>query len=136
MLLMIITLLPLRDIVVVGHTCRHLRAIAEDERKKRLDMDIDRLLLRYVDDPDHFRCLMRDTGGIIVGDFARAFFTGKDTPIVLDLLFPPRVPLDIHPCLDSWISIIRNLGEIQSFVQKVNCVGRWTEEVGAFLYVP
>jgi hypothetical protein len=42
LLLIIITYLPTRDIVVLGHMTRHLRDIAEDERAKR--QDINRLL--------------------------------------------------------------------------------------------
>jgi hypothetical protein len=99
--LLVIASLPTRDIVVLGHTCRHLRAIAEDERAKR--QDINRLLSRYVDHPENFRRLMRDTGGIIVGDFAKAFFTGEDTPKGLELLFFKE---DIFYCLKLWIVFI------------------------------
>ena len=128
-LLMMIACLNTRDVVVLGLTCKSLQSIAEDERKKRLDMDIDRLLLRYVDDPDHFRCLMRDTGGIIVGKFAKAFFTGECPPMVLELLFPPGEPLAIHPWLDSWQSFVSKSGMTLSCVWKGNFNGRWTREV-------
>ena len=60
----------------LADACKRFHAIAEHERKKR--QDISKLLKRYVDDTDGFRRLMRDTGAIIVGDFARAFFTGED----------------------------------------------------------
>jgi hypothetical protein len=136
LLLLVITFLPTRDIVVLGHTCRHLRAIAEDERAKR--QDIDRLLSRYVDHPEQLRRLMRDTGGFIIGEFARAFFTGDDPPKRLDLLFPPQDSLDIKHGVLSWTSFFRNSGMIQSPLQAVNSVGylHWTREVGVFLYVP
>jgi hypothetical protein len=67
LLLMIIAFLNTRDVVLLGRTCRRFHAIAEDERARRLDPK------RYVDNPEHFRRLMRDTGGIIVGEFAKAF---------------------------------------------------------------
>jgi hypothetical protein len=75
LLLMVIAFLNTRDVVFLSRTCKSLHGIAEDERARR--QDISKLLKRYVDDSDGFRRLMRDTGGIIVGDFARAFFTGE-----------------------------------------------------------
>jgi hypothetical protein len=101
LLLLVIASLPTRDIVVLGLTCKSLQSIAEDERAKR--QDINRLLSRYVDHPENFRRLMRDTGGIIVGDFARAFFTGEDTPRTLELLFGNH---NLKWCLDSWASLL------------------------------
>ena len=53
-------------------SCKHLYVIAEDVRQKR--QDIHRLLLKFVDDVDGFRRLMK-AGSIIVGDMASAFFT-------------------------------------------------------------
>ena len=92
-----------RDVVLLGRTCKPLQSIAEDERARR--QDISKLLKRYVDNPEHFRHLMRDTGGIIVGDFARAFFTGEDTPktMILELLF---VNQNRQRCLHSWASLL------------------------------
>ena len=134
--LLVMTFLPTRDVVVLGLTCRSLHTIAEDERKKR--QDISKLLKRYVENPEHFRRLMRDTGGIIVGDVARAFFTGDDPPKRLEMLFPPQDSQEIKHGVLSWTSFFRNSGMIQSPLQAVNSVGylRWTREVGAFFYVP
>jgi hypothetical protein len=102
LILIIVSYLPPRDIVVLGHTCRSLQIIAEEERKKRLD--IDRFLSRYVKDTDGFRRLMRETGAIIVGDLARAFFTGDDhKEQELELLFGD---VDITPRLQSWTSFL------------------------------
>ena len=132
LLLIIITYLPTRDIVVRGHACRHLRDIAEDERKKRLD--ISKLLKRYVENPEHFRHLMRETGAIIVGDLARAFFTGEDPPRTLELLFTPQERRDIVHSLDSWDSFSRKSVKIQSLW--ANHKGHWTREVSAFSECP
>ena len=101
LVLLVITFLNTRDVVLLGGTCRRLHGIAEDERNKR--QDIDRLLSRYVDDTQQFRALMKDTGAIIVGDFARAFFTGEDSPTRLELLF---FNADLYYCLRSWIFFI------------------------------
>jgi hypothetical protein len=38
-----------------------------------------------------------------VGDFARAFFTGEDTPVILELLF---VNQNRQRCLHSWASLL------------------------------
>ena len=130
LLLIIISYLNTADVVVLGQTCRHLHAIAENERNKR--QDIDRLLSRYVDNPEHFRHLMRDTGAIIVGDFARAFFTGEDTPVILELLFRPQERTGIDNRLKPWASFISNSGIIQSPLQRVNSDNHWTTEVSAF----
>ena len=100
------TLLPTRDVFLLGLTCKPLHTIAEEERTRR--EDISWLLSRYVKDTDGFRCLMRDTGAIIVGDFARACFTGQDLQEAeaepeLHLLFGND---DINHCLDSWASFL------------------------------
>jgi hypothetical protein len=124
LLLMMITFLNTRDIVVLGQTCKELQSIAEEERAKRLDPK------RYVDNPEHFRRLMRDTGAIIVGDFARAFFTGEDPPERLELLFPPGHNWDIQHSLASWDSVFRDSGMIQSLWANSNYNGEWTHEVG------
>jgi hypothetical protein len=125
--LMMITLLPTRDIVVLGHTCRHLRAIAEDERAKR--QDINRLLKRYVDDTDGFRRLMRDTGGIIVGEFAKAFFTGEDMPKTMELLFAPQESQDIDHSQNLWSCwFIRDYSSWLS-LERLNHNLLWIEEV-------
>jgi hypothetical protein len=57
--------------------------------------------------------LMRDTGGIIVGDVARAFFTGERPPKELELLF---VNVDITRCLQSWASFLG----IDTDIQKIS----------------
>jgi hypothetical protein len=85
LVLLVITFLNTRDVVLLGRTCRLLHGIAEQERNKR--QDIDRLLSRYVEDTQGFRALMRETGAIIVGDVARAFFTGDEPPKELDMAF-------------------------------------------------
>jgi len=100
LVLLVITFLNTRDVVVLGHSCRRLHGIAEQERNKR--QDIDRLLLRYVEDTHGFRCLMRDTGGTIVGDFARAFFTGDD-PLSGKLHVFGNAD-DWYTCLTPWVS--------------------------------
>jgi hypothetical protein len=129
LLLIIVSYLPTRDIVVLGHTCKHLRDICEDERKKR--QDIDRLLRHYVDDTQRFRRLMRDTGAIIVGDLARAFFTGEDPPKRLELLFHPRLRSDINIWHHRWNSVFgKTVDELP--LQKVNCDNHWTEEVSRY----
>jgi hypothetical protein len=127
LLLMIIAFLNTRDVVLLGRTCKSLHGIAEDERARR--QDINRLLSRYVEKPEHFRCLMRDTGAIIVDDFARAFFTGKDTPIVLDLLFPPQHNWDIANCQQRWNMFFMDSGTILPPLRRVNHDGHWTHEV-------
>jgi hypothetical protein len=106
LVLLVIAFLNTRDVFLLGRTCRRFHAIAEDERARR--DDISWLLSRYVDNQEHFRCLMRDTGAIIVGDFARACFTGQDPQEAeaepeLDLLFGND---DIDRCLDSWASFL------------------------------
>jgi len=98
--LLVMTFLPTRDVVVLGLTCRSLHTIAEDERKKR--QDISKLLKRYVENPEHFRRLMRDTGAIIVGDVARAFFTGDDRPKELKLLFNSHSDEALRRAVQSW----------------------------------
>jgi hypothetical protein len=99
-LLMTITFLPTRDVVVLGLTCKSLQSIAEEERAKR--QDINRLLSRYVEDTQCFRSLMRDTGGIIVGDVARAFFTGERPPKELELLFVSHSDEALQRAVQSW----------------------------------
>ena len=125
--LLVIAFLPTRDIVVLGHTCRHLRAIAEDERAKR--QDINRLLSRYVDHPEDFRRLMRDTEAIIVGEFAKAFFTGEDPPKELELLFPLEEIVDIEECEMSWTSFFGH-SLSQPSLERVNDNLHWIQEVG------
>lgn len=101
LVLLVITYLSTRDVVVLGLTCRQFHDMAEEERAKR--QDISKLLSRYVDDTHGFRRLMRITGGIIVGDTARAFFTGEEPPKELELLF---FKVDIFYCLHLWIVFI------------------------------
>jgi hypothetical protein len=101
LLLMVIAFLNTRDVVFLSRTCKSLHGIAEDERARR--QDISKLLKRYVDDSDGFRRLMRDTGGIIVGDFARAFFTGDvPRPKELKLLFNSHYDEALQRAVQSW----------------------------------
>jgi hypothetical protein len=129
LLLIIVSYLNTRDVVVLGHTCKSLQSIAEQERKKRLD--IDTLLKRFIPDPGEFRHLMRDTGAIIVGDVARAFFTGEDLPVILELLVAPQKTQDIRCCQDLWNSFFGNPHQTLDRFQIIKCAGNrhWTEEV-------
>lgn len=126
-LLMIITLLPTKDVVLLGHTCKRLHGIAEQERAKR--QDIDRLLKRYVDDTHSFRRLMRDTGGIIVGDFARAFFTGEDPPKKLELLFNGNYDEDLQEGIKLWTAFFGNVVKPQVAGLRMQVVLDGTHEV-------
>ena len=100
--LQITAFLCIRDLVLLSHTCYYLHSIADAERRKR--QDINRLLFKFVADPETFRCLMRDTGCIIVGDFARAFFTGSTPGDILELLF---YNVDLVSCLTLWFSFLQ-----------------------------
>jgi hypothetical protein len=137
LLLMIITFLNTGDIVALGHSCRHLLVIAEQERTKR--QDIDRLLKRYVQDPHGFRRLMRDTGCIIVGHFARAFFTGEEPPkSEMELLIGNG---DIHTCVKSWASFlgIDVMDVFSNSFANIPLLGRYrrqNHEVGRLLLSP
>jgi hypothetical protein len=73
LVLLVITFLQTKDIVLLG-SYKRFHGIAPSRLDR--ERDIDWLLKRHVDDTHGFRCLMRDTGGIIVGDFAR---TGEDS---------------------------------------------------------
>lgn len=135
--LMMIAFLNTRDVVVLGQTCKELHGIAEHERAKR--QDIDRLLSRYVDDTQGFRRLMRKTRGIIVGDVARAFFTGE-RPKKLELLF---FQADVDSCLRSWLvfiarkwSLDRCSLRISSFIDyRVRCPSRrWLRLQDSWLF--
>src|SRR6266404_4844882 len=93
-----------RDIIILSRTCKDLYAIGEMERKKR--QDIKRQLLPFVDDVDGFRRLMHKTGGILVGDFAAAFFIGPMLGKVdsLEMVFHN---VRVQCCLRSWFSFLR-----------------------------
>ena len=62
-----------RDIIKLSLSCRYVYAVAEDERKKR--WNINKLLSVFVNDVDTFRLLMHETGGVLVGQLAENFFT-------------------------------------------------------------
>ena len=94
-----------RDIVILSHCCRHFCYIAEDIRAQR--QDINRLLADFVKDVEGFRLLMKQTGAIIVGDFATCFFTREEPPKIfrnsLDLVLP-----DMNTVTrESWISLLK-----------------------------
>jgi hypothetical protein len=107
LVLLVITFLNTRDVVLLGGTCRVLHGIAEQERAKR--QDIDRLLSKYVQDTQGFRRLMRETGAIIVGDVARAFFTGDEPPKELQLLFDSHHPESFQHRVQSWTAFFGNV---------------------------
>jgi hypothetical protein len=66
-------LLFTRDIITLSLSCRYVYAVAEDERKKR--WNINKLLSVFVNDVDTFQLLMHETGGVLVGQLAENLFT-------------------------------------------------------------
>jgi F-box-like len=100
--LLILRSLSTRDLVFLSLTCKLLKAIAENERMRR--QDIDRLFSKVVNNVDRFRHLMRTTGSLIIGDFATTFFTGAEVLDTVEIFFD-----DVHLefCLKSWFSFLR-----------------------------
>jgi hypothetical protein len=74
---------------------------------------------------------MRDMGGIIVGDFAKAFFTGEDPPVILELLFRPERSSQIKYCQQLWHSFFGKTVETELPSRIIDGVGinHWTWEV-------
>ena len=70
--LLVIQFLSTRDLVFLSLTYQHLKYIADDEIKKRLD--INNVRSKYVADVDRFRSVTRATKSFIIGNFTIAFF--------------------------------------------------------------
>ena len=100
--LLILRSLSTRDLVFLSLTCKLLKAIAENERMRR--QDINRLFSKVVNNVDRFRHLMRTTGSLIIGDFATTFFTGAEVLDTVEIFFD-NVHLEF--CLKSWFSFLR-----------------------------
>jgi F-box-like len=115
---LVTTFLPIKEIYRLGLTCKHLHHIAKREIRHRYN--INKFLSRYVDDPERFRRLMCETGAIIVGDVASAFFAGDERPKEIVLLCGNQ---DIHKCLHSWISFFGI-----DAVHKYQCSYIWFEK--------
>ena len=99
--LLILRSLSTRDLVFLSLTCKLLKAIAENERMRR--QDIDRLFSKVVNNVDRFRHLMRTTGSLIIGDFATTFFTGAEVLDTVEIFFDD-VLLPWHPFFKDIIS--------------------------------
>jgi hypothetical protein len=72
---------------------------------------------------------MRDTEAIIVGEFAKAFFTGEDPPKELELLFPLQEREDFQHSQKRWNSFFGKPGKTLLPLLTVNCDNHWTQEV-------
>jgi hypothetical protein len=102
-LMLILVLLSTRELIPISLTCKFLCDVTKDERKRR--QNINRLLSMVVNDVDSFRHIMHATGSILVGDFAKNFFTeaipvkklGKELEIFSS-------EMDFEPCLKSWFA--------------------------------
>ena len=100
----VIAFLCTRDVVLLSHTCKHLHSIADDVRGRR--QNVQRLLSIFVNDVDGFLRLMRNTGAIIIGESAAAFFTSavQEEIYSLDL---PLYNVNLKSCTESWFSFLK-----------------------------
>jgi hypothetical protein len=81
-------MLSLRDLYLMSLTSKSFRHLVKPHLDKMCD--INGKLEQFVCDPISFRSVIRDTGSVIAGEFARRFFLGVG-PIDLELVLPdPR----------------------------------------------
>lgn len=72
------------DLCMLSSTSTVLRSVVCSRIKKI--RNIDGKLSRFVSDATSFRLMLRDTGAVIAGEFARCFFIGHGMPNELDVV--------------------------------------------------
>lgn len=104
-----------RDLKLLSLVSRSLRRHVKPSLRKV--QSVDDKLEEFVKDPLSFRLMLRDTGGVVAGEFARAFFDGHECPdsfdiVVVDPRFYRRVKMT------RWIRYLRGREGYKSCTMK------------------
>lgn len=81
-------LLTLPELCLLSSTSVVFKCLLEREIGR--SQDVERLLSFFFKDSRSFRLMLRDTGGVLFGDFSRSFFMRDRVPHRLDILVVDR----------------------------------------------
>lgn len=97
-------LLTHRDLLLMSLTSKSMRRLVFSALEQK--QNIDKKLSRFVKDPSSFRLMLRDTGAVIAGEFARSFFLGRCSPKSLDVVVvDPRFYAGVK--MTRWLRYLR-----------------------------
>lgn len=67
-----------RDLMSLSLTCKSINGLALSTLYEK--QNVDNRFRAFVKDTTSFRLMLRDTGAVVAGEFARQFFVGRQTP--------------------------------------------------------
>ena len=134
--LLVMTFLPTRDVVVLGHACRRLQRITRDrwrwEKEETGYIQTTQKVRKRHRASDAWCGELEPLSWVI----SRQRSSRERTQVILELLFRLQTCRDIDNCLHPWTSFISNLGITSSPLTRVNHAGHWNHDVSSFSECP